>query len=86
MLSKHAQSWMEGDLLNHRDARERFAAGQLRDAHTRNSSFFMMQKGDFAISCGRAVDECAVALTQVIPLMRVIVGCGAWRSIGAFRF
>jgi hypothetical protein len=54
--------------------------------NSRNSSFFILRKGDFAISCGRAVDERAVALTQVVPLTRVIPGCGAWRSVGAFRF
>src|SRR3981189_69436 len=54
--------------------------------HARNSSFFILPEGDFAISCGRAVDERAVGLTQVVPLMRVILGCGAWRTVGAFRF
>jgi hypothetical protein len=53
--------------------------------NARNSGFFILPKGDFAISCGRAVDERAVGLTQVVPLMRVILGCGAWRSVGAFR-
>jgi uncharacterized protein (UPF0335 family) len=37
-------------------------------------------------SCGRAVDEREVALTQGTALWRVISGCGAWRSVRRFRF
>ena len=44
----------------------------------------MLPEGDFAISCGRAVDERAAGLTQVVPLIEGHSGCGA-RSVGAFR-
>src|SRR5260370_24186483 len=39
-----------------------------------------------SFSCGRAVDERDVALTQGTVLWRVNPGCGAWRSVPRFRF
>jgi uncharacterized protein (UPF0335 family) len=39
-----------------------------------------------AFSCGRAVDERDVALTQGTALLRVVLGCGAWKACGASSF